>query len=129
MPRITLLFVGLSALMQFGLALAVIVRRRQTGIDFLDGGDEALLRRIRAHGNFSEVVPIALLVLLGLELAGVAAAWLWLMGVSLLLGRVLNACGLLTQHPLSRAMRMGGTVLCLNAVSLGAVACVWLAIT
>jgi hypothetical protein len=36
-------------------------RRAQTEIPFLDGGDVALLRRMRAHGNVIETVPMVLL--------------------------------------------------------------------
>ena len=53
-PNITLLIAGLCGLLQFALTIYVIARRAQTGVSFLDGGDELLLRRIRAHGNFTE---------------------------------------------------------------------------
>ena len=63
-------------------------RRLQTGIHFLDGGDQTLTRRMRAHGNFTETVPITLVGMLTAELAGTAPALLWVAAGLLLTGRL-----------------------------------------
>ena len=84
------LFVGLFALIQIPITVMVGYRRLQTGIQFLDGGDQTLMRRMRAHGNFTETVPMTLLAMAAAELAG-ASHWLLLCGGSLLLvGRLLH---------------------------------------
>ncbi len=49
---------------------------------------------MRAHANFIEYVPMALILLGLLELSGLGATWLWIAGGTLLLGRVLHAVGL-----------------------------------
>jgi uncharacterized protein len=68
--HLTMLFAGLCALLQCALTVLVIVRRVQANVTLMDGGDTPLLRRIRAHGNFTETVPLALILLALLELRG-----------------------------------------------------------
>jgi uncharacterized protein len=122
-PYLTLLFAGLCALIQVALTAMVIVRRAKTGVDLLDGGDVTLLRRIRAHGNFSETAPMALLLLALLEMRGLSPTWLWLLGSGLLIGRVLHASSLLTTN--STWNRRGGMVLTLAVLSVQGVLCIW----
>lgn len=121
----TLLFAGACALLQCGLTALVIAQRIRSGIDFLDGGDATLLHRIRAHANFSETVPMALVLMLLLELAGVAGVWLVLMGTTLLLGRLLHAAALL--GVVGRGGRTAGMALTVAVLSLGGAGClrVW----
>ena len=126
MLHTTLVFAGLCALLQCLLTALVIARRARTGVAWLDGGDPPLLRRMRAHGNFVETVPMALLLLALLELGGLAAVWLWALGGCLLLGRLLHATSLLTDnHPYSRG---GGMALTLIVLSAQAVLCLWMAL-
>jgi hypothetical protein len=107
----TLFFAGCCALLQCLLTVLVIMRRAQTGVNFLDGGDDQLLRRMRAHGNFAETVPMALLLMLLLELRGLSSLWLIGFGIALLLGRILNAQGLLFPNAFwSRKAGMGLTI-------------------
>jgi uncharacterized protein len=123
-PYLTLLFAGLCALIQVALTAMVIVRRAKTGVDLLDGGDVPLLRRIRAHGNFSETAPMALLLLALLEMRGLSVTWLWALGIGLLLGRLLHAWSLLTTN--TAWNRRGGMVLTLTVLSVQGVLCVWM---
>jgi uncharacterized membrane protein YecN with MAPEG domain len=90
-PEITILFVGLLAVLQIPLTVIVGLRRRQTGIQFFDGGDQVLLRRMRAHANFTETVPITLLAMAAAELTSAPPWALWLGGFSLLVGRIIHA--------------------------------------
>ena len=121
---LTLLFAGCCALGQCALSALVIIRRAQTGIDLLDGGDKQLLRRIRAHGNFSETAPMALLLMALLEISGLGSAWLIAFGVTLLLGRILHAQSLLTNN--AAWSRRGGMVLTLSVISIEAVFALWI---
>lgn len=72
------------------------IQRAKTKTLLGPGTDETLLRRIRAHGNFTEYVPIAL-ILIGLaEGAGTSARILWTMAGLLIFGRLLNAYSILS---------------------------------
>lgn len=84
-------FIGVFALLQVPLTVMVGYRRARTGIQFFDGGDPLLLRRMRAHGNYTETVPIVLLAMVAAEMTGAPAWLLWAGGVSLLVGRVMHA--------------------------------------
>ncbi len=87
---VTSIVAAIAVLIQFALTGMTGKQREKTGTPLGDGGDETLLRRIRAHGNFTETVPIALIVLGLLEMNGVGAQMLWAYGASLLAGRVLH---------------------------------------
>lgn len=87
----TAIFVGIFALAHIPFTVFVGYHRARTGIQFFDGGDAALLRKMRAHGNFTEQVPIALLAMAAAEATG-APRWALLAGgISLLIGRALHA--------------------------------------
>ena len=123
---VTLFFAACCALMQCLLTALVIRRRVQAGVYFLDGGDDPLLRRIRAHGNFAETAPLALLLMALLELSGLGRGWLIFFGVALLCGRILHATSLLTNH--ATWSRSFGMALTLGVISIEAVCGLWLAI-
>lgn len=125
--HLTLLFAGLYALLQCALTALVIKRRVQTGIKLMDGGDENLRRRIRAHGNFAETAPISLLLMAFLELSGLGSVWILSLGCGLLLGRVLNAYGLIVSdtQPKPLPTRLGGMALTLFVLSTEAALCLW----
>lgn len=110
MPRIALLFASLHALLMLLLAARVVFHRRSHKIGIGDGGDKYLLRKMRAHGNFVEYVPMALLMLALLELGGLDARGLWAFGAILLLARGLHAFGLSKRSGVSFG-RFWGTVL------------------
>jgi len=94
MPRITLLFASLHALLLLVLLARISRHRHGQRIGLGDGGDAVLARKIRVHGNFVEHAPFALLLMALLESCGLQGAWLWAFGTMLLLGRVLHAIGL-----------------------------------
>ncbi len=85
-------------------------------------------RLIRVQANFIEYVPIALLLLLMLELGGLPATWLWIFGGALLLARVLHAFGLSRSAGSSPGRAIGAL---LTFADIAAMACagLWLALT
>jgi uncharacterized membrane protein YecN with MAPEG domain len=91
---ITPLYVGILALLLVFLSFAVISVRRSARIGIGDGGDKALLRKVRVHGNFVEYVPIALIMMAILEVNQVDNMVLHGLGMALVIGRVLHATGL-----------------------------------
>ncbi len=93
-PTVTMLYASLLAVLFLLLAMRVSLRRRAAGIDLGEGGDEELLRRVRAHGNFAEYVPYALLLMAMAELGGAGHILLHILGIMLVLGRLLHAWGI-----------------------------------
>lgn len=93
---VTIVFVAIFALIQIPMTVAVGLRRLATDVQFLDGGDSVLLQRMRAHGNFTETVPIALLAMAAAELSGAPHALLWAGGAALLFGRLIHYATIVT---------------------------------
>lgn len=108
---IVLPYAGLLALVLLALSYNVVRLRRLHQVGIGTGEVPALARAIRAHANFCEYVPLALILLLALALAGAAPAWaLHGLGAALLVGRVLHASGL-SRSAGASAARVWGTVL------------------
>lgn len=120
LPAITPIYAALLALMYMGLSLRLALLRKKTGIGIGDGGDAAVARLVRVHGNFIEYVPITLLLLVLLEMRGAPIWSLYLLNSMLLLGRVLHAQGLSRRSGYSRG-RFWGMILTLNTLLLAAV--------
>jgi uncharacterized membrane protein YecN with MAPEG domain len=120
--HVTPLYAGLLALWFVVLSFRVIQKRR-AGISLGDGGDVGMLRRIRAHANFAEYVPLVLVMMAVLESSRTSIYVLHGLGVALLLGRLLHgyAFSFSDNFPLGRAV---GTVLTLAALIVGGVLCV-----
>lgn len=123
-PATTAVFAAVLALVYAALTVWVMLSRTSRGTLQGDGGDETLEKQIRAHGNFGEYVPLALIVLALYEGGGgghgLVLALLWL----LLLGRLAHPVGLFAR-PNSAAMfacRGGGMLATLVALVVPAVA-------
>jgi uncharacterized membrane protein YecN with MAPEG domain len=110
MQYITALYAALSALLLVTLAVRVSVTRGKEKVDLGDGGKEVMLRAIRCHGNAMEYIPIVLILMLFLEMRGSAPWFLHLAGVTLIVGRLLHAYGLMQSSGLTPG-RLAGTSL------------------
>lgn len=60
---ITSVYAAAIALLLLALSWRVIEARRAGRVSLGDGGDRALLRRIRAQGNCAEYAPMGLILL------------------------------------------------------------------
>ncbi len=118
---ITALYAGLLGVLMLILAFRVVAVRRTTSIGLGDGGDALLLSRIRIHGNAAEYVPLALILMLILELNGGSARWLHVLGIALLVGRVAHVQGL-SQSTGTSAGRFVGNILTWSVIMIAAVA-------
>lgn len=106
-----------SAVMLVALSVPVTFRRIKVGAPMGDRGDELLQRRIRAQGNFTEYVPVGL-VLLGLaEMSGAALGLLAVIALSLSVGRIAHAAGMLSGRT---PLRVVGMALTYTALLTGA---------
>jgi uncharacterized membrane protein YecN with MAPEG domain len=119
MPAITALYAGLSGLLLLALAALVVARRRSAKIGIGVRDDRELERRVRAHGNASEYVPLALVLLLVAELSGLGSVWLHVAGIALVGSRVAHAFGLTRSAGTSPGRFVGtlGTWLVILALS------------
>lgn len=120
---ITALYAGLLALWYLLLSARVVAMRNGAKINLGDGGNPAMLRRIRAHANFAEYVPLILVLLAVLENAQLSAPYLHLIGAGLLLGRLLHgfAMSFTEQFFLGRFL---GTVLTFLTLTAAGLLCV-----
>jgi uncharacterized membrane protein YecN with MAPEG domain len=91
---ITGIYAGLCGILLVFLYLRISQRRLTTQIGLGSGGDDDLERRIRAHGNFVESVPIALILLFLFEHSGAGPAYVHAFGTVLVLSRVAHAQGI-----------------------------------
>jgi len=91
---ITSLIAALLGVMLVFLSLRVGLLRSKENIWFLDGGNDELTRRMRAQGNFVEYVPLALLLIAMVELAGGSGVLVWCLGLGLLAARISHAAGI-----------------------------------
>ena len=106
-------FAALFALLHVIFTLRVGGYRFKNGISLGDGGDKELLKRIRAHGNFTEQVPMGLLILLLNELNGLSNNVLVVMGSIFLVARILHYLMIVTRslpmvlRPISMLLTLG----------------------
>jgi uncharacterized protein len=93
-PTITLATTAILALLASVLAVFVIVQRVRLKVEWGDGGNPLMAQAVRAHANFAEHVPIALLALACSELTGAPRVLVLACAGALILARVLSALGL-----------------------------------
>lgn len=88
------IYAALLALFYIYLSFNVINERRAAQIALGDGNNPQLQRVIRAHANFIEYVPLALILLFLAEYQGLASHYCHAIGATLLLGRVFHNLGI-----------------------------------
>lgn len=104
---ITMLYAGLCTILVVFLAVRVARWRLKHRIGIGDGGDRELLMRVRSHANAIENLPLALLLLGGMELNGYAMGWIHGFGATLLLSRLGHAWGLSHSSGTSKGRVLG----------------------
>ena len=121
----TSIYAVLLALLFLGLSVRAMLGRRRARVPLGDGAGEELRRRLRAHANFAEYTPLALILMALLELQGAGGVVLNIIGLLLLAGRVAHAFGIsrIPEHLPARSFGMGLTMLsmilsCLALVSI-----------
>jgi uncharacterized membrane protein YecN with MAPEG domain len=120
---ITPLYAGILALW-FLVLSARVVQQRGHGVSLGDGGDTELLRRIRGHGNFSEYVPLILLMMAMQEQGGQRAWLLHALGATLVVARLLHGYAL----SFSQSFKFGrfhGTSLTFILLAVNGLLCFW----
>jgi uncharacterized membrane protein YecN with MAPEG domain len=90
----TLCLTAAGAVLNFWLGMRIGKLRHALKIGVGDGGNELIMRRMRAQANFLEAAPLTLLLFGLIELAGKGGAWLAPLGAIFLLGRIAHAYGM-----------------------------------
>lgn len=104
---ITMLYAGLCTILVVFLAVRVARWRLKQRIGLGHGGDSELLMRVRAHANSVENLPLALLLLGGMELNGYPMPLIHGFGATLLLSRIGHAWGLSHSSGTSKGRVLG----------------------
>ncbi len=120
--QIVALYVALHLILAPILMFRVGQIRMKEKVSLGDGGNALLNARIRAHGNYIETAPLALLGLLALAMLNAPALLLHLFGAAFLIGRLFHAHGMAQPGATGRGRSVGailtlltyvGTALCL----------------
>ena len=91
---ITLLTAAAAVFVNLWLGARVVSSRREHQVKLGDGGNEAVLRRMRAQANFIENAPFFLILLAGLELSGANSLGLAVIAAMFILARISHAVGM-----------------------------------
>jgi len=113
--QITSIYAALLGLIFAVITLRVAQQRYAKKQSLGDGGDKQFSKLIRGHGNFAETVPLALILLVLLELQGASAILLHILGIALVIGRVMHYLQL-TGAIKPLVFRSAGMVLTLTAI-------------
>jgi uncharacterized membrane protein YecN with MAPEG domain len=105
-----------AAIINIWLSLRIGKVRMGAKIIHGDGGNDLLMRRMRAQANFIENTPIALVLVTAIEIAGEGGAWLAPVAGIFILGRLAHGLGMDSVKP--SPMRTAGA-LCTMLVLLG----------
>ena len=122
---VTLAATAACVLLNIWLGSRIAAFRVKYKVSVGDGGQDPLLRRMRAQANFIENAPFVLILTAGLELSGAARWGLAALAAIFVLARVLHAIGM-DRADLRRwrAYGMIATTLVNVALVIWAIACV-----
>lgn len=124
---ITAIYAALLTPLFIVLSVRTIAARREARVAFGPGESDQLLRRMRAHANFAEYVPMAVLLLALCESLAAPALALHGLGGALLAGRIVHAYAL-SRTPHSIRLRVVGMMVTFAVLGLGATMALVLAI-
>lgn len=119
------LYAAINALIMLVLGILVVRARVKTRTEIGEGSDPAMMGAIRAHGNNTEYVPVALLLMLILIPIRANAIVIHAIGGSLTLGRILHAIGL-SRNVGTSLPRFLGMLLTWISYLVAIVAVIWL---
>ena len=123
-PFIVPAYAAILALIYIVLAVRIMNLRGSAKEAVGTGGNVRLERAIRAHGNFAEYVPLALILLIAMEMQRNSIYVLHILCIILVLGRVIHAFGISQENEkfVFRGIGMASTFLVLIVAS---VAVLW----
>ncbi|WP_366857106.1 MAPEG family protein [Novosphingobium sp.] len=92
--KTTLCLAAAAVLINFWLSMRIGKLRTTLKISVGDGGNEQVMRRMRAQANFVENVPLSLILFAAIEAAGKGGMWLAPLGAVYMIGRICHAIGM-----------------------------------
>jgi uncharacterized protein len=116
--QIVFLYAAVLGLIFIGLSVRTILARRAHSVALGAGDSDPLLRRIRAHANFAEYVPIALILMAGAVITGAPAWAIHASGLFLIAGRLVHARAIDAGDFRLRIIGMSATLTVIGAASL-----------
>lgn len=122
---VTLTIAAACAALNIWLAMRIVPGRLK-GISLGDGGDQAMLARVRAHANFAEYAPFVLILMALVELAGARAISLWATGAAFVLARIAHGIGM--SQPAPSKLRAGGALVTWLVLAMLAGWALWLVV-
>ncbi|MGV6840421.1 MAG: MAPEG family protein [Planktomarina sp.] len=99
------------------LTYRVIIYRRTHLISLGDDGNKSLMKRMRAHSNFVETVPLAMILIMLLELSNAPAVLIHGLCIALVIGRALHAYGFSASPPIL-TLRVAGMAITLITIAI-----------
>ena len=118
---VTSIYAAILAFLFVYLSIRVIGQRKSSRVALGMGDDRNLERRARVQANFAEYAPLALILLLLAELAGLPRLMLHAAGAIFVVGRLLHAIGVSGQ-PEDFRLRTGGMAATFSVILFLAVA-------
>ena len=106
----TVIYASISAFIISWLSVNVIKKRWQYKVSMGDGGNEQLRTAMAAQSNAIEYIPIALLLIFALEYNGANIILLHVLALLFIVGRILQARGMLTEKLKLRVLGMKITI-------------------
>jgi uncharacterized membrane protein YecN with MAPEG domain len=117
---VTLTSAAAAGILAIWLMIRVGQVRQSESVSVGDGGNDKVIRRMRAHANYIESTPFVLVLIAAIELSGKGEPWLaWIAGVYFV-GRVLHAFGM--DEGFGKGRMIGTIVTMLTLLGLGIVA-------
>ena len=126
--QIVAFYIALNLILAPVLMFRVGQIRIKEKISIGDGNSPALMARIRAHGNYTETAPFALIGLIALAMLSAPSIALHLFGAIFLLGRLLHAHGMAQKNANGKG-RFYGTLMTLFTFAGTAIYLLWLIFT
>lgn len=117
---ISLTIAAAAALVNLWLSMRVGRVRVKEQVMVGDGGNDRVMRRMRAHSNYVENTPFVLILIALLEISCGQSMWLWGAGGIYLIGRVAHAYGMDGNMP-ARSIGTLITMVTLLGLAIGAI--------
>ena len=118
---VTLAAAAAAAIVNLWLSIRAGQVRHQAGVSIGDGGNELLVRRMRAHANFIENAPLVLILIAAIELDRPDTQWLAWVAAAFILGRVAHGFGM-DGGAMAKGRMIGTLITMLTLLGLAAVA-------